>query len=117
MLNGSMIIERIENDNGTAIKFDDGTLIQCGTKYFSGLPITRPYGLTGSNDYFAQVDLVFPIAFTGINSILCTVNSPNHLVSYAGRYRRNDKFGGYVFISTSLTITIEIYWMAIGRWK
>lgn len=32
MLNDSMIIERITNSNGTAIKFEDGTMIQTGKK-------------------------------------------------------------------------------------
>lgn len=40
MFNGSMIIEKIENDNGTAIKFEDGTMICYGKRTFTVTNLT-----------------------------------------------------------------------------
>lgn len=92
-------------------------MVQYGIVDLQNIPITKGYALSGSNDYYNSIDITFPEQFKSIMSIVCTVNSPNHLVNVAMRNRTNQICGCFVFCSTPVTISIEVHYIAIGRWK
>lgn len=109
MINGSMIIEKITNDNGTAIKFEDGTMIYYGkiTKNVSpgqnDTPFTLPASFSNTNymvsysksaePYFTEYELAIKKMETNKITIAC--------------------FG----MANTPSININLYVMAIGNWK
>ena len=112
------IIERIENENGTAIKYADGTMIQYGT-YDTGLTdFTTQFGSVFYANVYSTID--FPLDFIDIPAI--TINQE------LGGYLGGNTLGGlptktnfrvYLYIAQSgvLTRNAIIYWQAIGKWK
>ena len=77
MLNGSMIIEKITNSNGTAIKFEDGTMIYYGKISKQVSP--------GDND----TPITLPASFSNTNYI---VNCSRSAGSYFTEYKLGKNF-------------------------
>lgn len=75
MINGSMIIEKITNSNGTAIKFEDGTMIAFMKHLLSASSYS--YSLWANGTYYSDVNInhYYPVPFNSIYSI--TVSSMN----------------------------------------
>ena len=117
MLNGSMIIEKITNSNGTAIKFEDGTMIQTGKKAWTG---KRNFSWKGW--YLTDpVDIPFATEFVSLYSCTCNAytnkdhaiiiitNSAPDLTKIPHMYVGND--------SSSNSAYQEVHYIAIGTWK
>lgn len=109
MLNGSMIIEKITNSNGTAIKFEDGTMIYYGKISKQVSP--------GDND----TPITLPASFSNTNYI---VNCSRAAVSYFTEYElaikkmETNKITVACFGMANIpSINITLYVMAIGTWK
>lgn len=117
MLNGSMIIEKITNSNGTAIKFEDGTMIQTGKKAWTG---KRNFSWKGW--YLTDpVDIPFATEFVSLNSCTCNaysndtiatiiiVNKAPDLTKIPHMYVGSD--------ASSDSAYQEVHYIAIGTWK
>ena len=109
MINGSMIIEKITNDNGTAIKFEDGTMICYGS-------IT-----TQNNSY---VSFNFPKAFISIPSLTLTcVTSDDTFVKVAVAKNLEKTGVAVACMYARLGQSFEAFgeefvkYIAIGNWK
>lgn len=118
-LNSINIIESGSNENGTYIKFADGTMICTGTKSFTG---EADYTEDGSIYYKDVGEYTFPIEF--IETPIVNVTNVNN------NYTRHIWIGGIANVSTSKIEHIIIcnHWnatdgggklhvQAIGKWK
>ena len=109
MLNGSMIVEKITNSNGTAIKFEDGTMIY--------------YGKISKNVSPRDNDTIFnlPANFLNNNYIaICSRSAPPYFTEYeiAIRKMETNKITIACFgMDNAPSINITLYVMAIGTWK
>ena len=108
----NMEIERIENENGTAIKFPDGTMIQWGRKTLRNVEFAQTGGIYYSQSQvfsFPQVFIQNPsISISGTTSNMCWIGNST---SYT------EQFTFVVLHSIETTRTVLIEWQAIGRWK
>lgn len=114
MFNGSMIIEKIENDNGTAIKFEDGTMICYGKRTFT---VTNNNHL-GQLYYGGSLNLgKYPETFIEEPVTNLTIKGNMAVAEYA--YGGVSSIGSiYVFNATSRTNQTEIVnFIAFGKWK
>lgn len=102
-------IETITNENGTAIKFSDGTMI-C-TKTISGTCTTVPWGAIF---YYSIGWTDWPVIFKTIQSV--HANSVSELYWCSASY---DTYGAYtrLFRPTEATDPYSVCLTAIGRWK
>lgn len=111
----NMEIEKIENENGTAIKFADGTMICTGT---GQCPASA-----------GHTDITFPASFVDMNYVM----SANH------KYTSGSQFGGSYQLRNNTTAQItsvnsayiysylndgniadyprNVQYIAIGKWK
>lgn len=111
----NMEIERIENENGTAIKFADGTMICTGT---GQCPASA-----------GHTDITFPASFVDMNYVM----SANH------KYTSGSNYGGstqlrnitnpqavnntlayiysYQYDGSIANYIRNVQYVAIGRWK
>lgn len=105
----NMEIERIENSNGTAIKYPDGTMICYGTA------LNNSNGLVAAhypaNFIEAPTQQQATVAYNNY-----TTNNPVYVVTqpgvgFANIYCR--KMDGTVETNTN----VKINWFVIGRWK
>lgn len=112
-----MIIEKITNDNGTAIKFEDGTMIQTGKKAWTG---KRNFSWNG---YYLTdpVDIPFATEFTSLYSCTCNAYSDNNsaTIMVMNKFPDLTKIPHmYVGSDISKDITYqEVHYIAIGTWK
>lgn len=112
------IIESGSNDNGSYIKFADGTLLQYGVFDTNERDFTTEFGSVFYNNSYFGIN--FPLEF--INVPIITVNEE------LGGYLGGNILGGlptksnfrvclYTAKSATLTRNAIIYWQAIGKWK
>lgn len=110
------IIERIENENGTAIKYADGTMIQYGT-YDTGLTdFTTEFGSVFYNQSYSTIN--FPLAFVDVPSIVINQELGGYLGgSTLGGRPTKTGFRVYLYIAQSgvLNRNATIYWQAIRK--
>ena len=106
-------IEQITNNSGTGYcKMPDGTLIQWGNTTVSATPNAD-----------TNVDVTFPVAFVDTSyNLSCEI--VGYYRSYAGSYydywvinRTTTKGTLRICNSGTLTPSIPLSWLAIGRWK
>lgn len=109
MLNGSMIIEKITNSNGTAIKFEDGTMIYYGkiSKRVSpgdnDTPFTLPASFSNTN-YIVSCSRAAASYFTEYELAIGKTETNKITISCFGRVN-----------TPSIDFTILV--IAIGTWK
>ncbi len=110
--NKKIEIEKIINENGTAIKFSDGTMIQRGT-------------VNCNSSGYGQVN--FPVAFSSADVIM----TANNIYNQSGEMgailtiQSDTKTVGIVYFwkyvdgnITPITNTaVGANWIAIGKWK
>ena len=108
-------IKRIENENGTAIKFSDGTMICTGTKQ-----------CLANSGY---VEIVLPESFANDNYVMITNHKYTSGSQFGGSYQlRNNTAGqiisvnsGYIYSylndGTIADYPRNVQYIAIGRWK
>ena len=114
----NMEIERIENENGTAIKYADGTMIEYGT-YDTGLTdFTTEFGSVFYNQSYSTIK--FPLAFVDVPSIVINQELGGYLGGNTlGGLPTKTNFKVYLYTAKSAVLNrnATIYWQAIGRWK
>lgn len=108
-----MIIERIENDNGTAIKFDDGTMICYGfiQQTFTASDLYNFCNRT------SKITINFPLSF--IQKPIVTISSRSFGIfgiNLSVPTTSYIEFYGYLPKEYNVT-TIMVNYIAIGRWK
>lgn len=126
----NMEIERIENENGTAIKFPDGTMIQWGNKSFTG-------SVSGNTGSYTTVTFPQPFSDNKISISYTPIYSGSYaqgitlyvILTGSIKYGEGSRFTGdtvYRRLShtTDTTELSELFatdlsfnWHAIGRWK
>ena len=101
--------ETITNENGTAIKFGDGTMICYGTATngSSGY-VAAHYPAEFVKPPFSQQATVAYSAYTASNPMYVITQAGN---GFANIYCR--KMDGTIETNT----TVKINWLVIGRWK
>lgn len=104
-----MIIEKITNSNGTAIKFEDGTMIYYGKISKRVSP--------GDNDTL----FTLPASFSNTNYIVsCSRSAESYFTEYelAIKKMETNKITVACFGMANIpSINITLYVMAIGTWK
>lgn len=108
------IVEKIENNNGTAIKYADGTMICYGNVSVN---------VSGGGDYYQlfnrtnEITINFPSVFK--NNIIALVNSQNFGVFstiISSIYESGLTFRG--FYSPQVTFSsMRVNYIAIGKWR
>ena len=126
----NMEIERIENENGTAIKFPDGTMIQWGSKSFVGAETgnTGSYAIVTFPQAFA--DNKFSVSYSPLYSpnyaneiTLFTVLTGSHVYGIGSNstqdtvYRRLSHTTDTTELSKLYATNLSFNWQAIGKWK
>lgn len=111
-----VIYEKIENKNGIAIKYADGTMICYGN-------IT--VNVTGGHDYYQlfnvtnQTSITFPASYANTDNLSCLVNSQQFGVfsTIIGSINESGlTFRG--FYSPQVTFTsMHVNYIAIGKWR
>lgn len=113
-------IKRIENENGTAIKYNDGTMLQYGIYDTESIGITTQYGAGFYDGKTHQIN--FPVTFTRVDNIsvsgMLEGNIGGATIGPLTQIN-NSSFKAFIFAIRSYegTKNIKIHWQAIGRWK
>lgn len=112
-------IEKITNENGTAIKFPDGTMIQYGVFDTNKRDFTTEFGSVFYNNSYSTIN--FPLSFIEAPESV-TINQ--ELGGYLGGSSlaglptaSNMRVFLYIAKSGVLNRNAMIYWQAIGKWK
>lgn len=113
------IIESGSNDNGSWIKFGDGTLIQYGS-IKKNVSITTA---SSSGKYYYQddINIILPTSFVDGNYFSNVISVSNQNGSQNVYSVRNKKQSKFDFCLSSLISFSSndntFWWIAIGRWK
>lgn len=114
------IIESGKNENGSWIKFPDGTMICKNTKQFS----VSTQSTLGSNLYYGNIQNVgtFPIEFIERPDINFNVHNGSNIFAiqpFDFNSVTTTSAGGVYPISTANVNNVSIYisYIAIGKWK
>lgn len=113
------IIESGSNDNGSWIKFGDGTLIQYGS-IKKNVSITT---LSNSGKYYYQddINIILPTSFVDGNYFSNVISFSNQNGSQNVYSVRNKKQSKFDFCLSSLISFSSndntFWWIATGRWK
>ena len=113
------IIESGSNDNGSWIKYSDGTMIQYGS-IKKNVSITT---LSNSGKYYYQddINIILPTSFVDGNyfSNVISVNNQNGSQNvYSVRNKKQSKFDFCLSSLISFSSNDNTFWwIAIGRWK
>ena len=112
----NMEIERIENSNGTAIKFPDGTMICTLDITVTDQAINNSYG-----DIFAGTrNWNYPVAFIEKPIVSCGMFKWGTSFSWGGVTgigNTSATLVGYDLFSRTTGTNVNISVIAIGRWK
>lgn len=110
-----IVTERVENENGTALKFSDGTMICYGNKSFPNLNFDTQYG----NIYHANTQtLTFAQSFTNIPSVeVMPVSFGGGIGGVSGTGIDARKIEVYIWHAIEYTLSVTVSYIAIGRWK
>lgn len=106
------IVDSGSNANGNYIKYEDGSMICYGT-YTNTINITSQY----EGIYYGNIgDITFPIEFFAKPLIYTQTNLAGGGFTYYGFNKTN--FSGFVWkIQSKSSANVEMYWLAIGKWK
>ena len=108
----NMEIERIENSNGTAIKYPDGTMICYGRKSISNVEFSP----AGAIYYSATQTITYPAQFIETPSTNISCRTSN--TAWAGNIISNNNNCTFnILHSINVTRSVSIEWISIGRWK
>ncbi len=113
--NCESIIEIIEKENGTAIKFSDGTMICKGKKTYPEEAFIK-----NENVYYRQVSgVTFPVPFieAPIPSAQIVMGNIGAVAIGGGDVTPTQIYGFNVISAVAQARGIVLYWTAIGRWK
>ena len=112
----NMEIERIENSNGTAIKYPDGRLICTLNITVTDQAISNAYG----NVFTGIRDWTYPVPFVEKPAVACGMFKYGTSASWGGVSGIGNisaSLIGYDFYSRSSGTSVHISAIAIGRWK
>lgn len=122
-IDGKNIVESGENDNGSWIKYYDGTMICMQTLILEDAPVSTEWG----NLYVYAEDSdnwhEFPQEFTKVDYFSLEIgNMIEYNGFWLGDYGRRkielDRWQGFCLIRpTSATVSAELNVLAIGKWK
>lgn len=112
------IVESGSNDNGSWIKFSDGTMICRGVVTTGNVT----FAAWGSLYQYEVPSVSFPLSFIDVPHIDFTSNNPSNEYNYcleAGTYKTTKSETGIMRVARPLATTgrIQIKWTAIGKWK
>ena len=112
------IVESGNNDNGSWVKFSDGTMICRGVVTTGDVSFTA----WGSLYQYEVPSVSFPLNFIDVPHIDFTSNNPSNVYNYgleAGTYQTTTSETGIMRVARPLATTgkIQIKWTAIGKWK
>lgn len=116
MLNGSMIIERIENENGRALKFEDGTMI-CYTSKDYSFKFSAQWGVLYETPNFNLGNT--PFSFILPPFVVGCISRGAGFIEYI-RGMTTQNYGDCCVArpkTDSIEIEFSIDIIAIGRWK
>ena len=113
--NLNAIVESGSNTNGSYVKYQDGTILQCGTKEISenasNGSITYPIAFIDTNYYiFANQKYTSGSGYGGSTQLKC-VSTPQGTSTTAG-YIYNVYGDG-----TTPNFKRQVNWFAMGKWK
>lgn len=109
------IIKSGSNENGSWVKYSDGTMICRGQASLENVTFTQ--WATGLN-YSEQQSLWFPQDFIAEDDIGMSVTCRSSNFAWASNVvPTKDHFVFYIMHSTNVQRTVFITWSAIGRWK
>ena len=115
------IVTSGSNENGSYIKFDDGTMVCYGSKGFTSVTPTLAsaplYYYSATFNNFAQTFISAPIVIPSVYSA-----TDNRVVSCATGFgpTNTNPYGGNplrVYLLGAAVITFSISYIAIGKWK
>ena len=111
------IIETGSNDNGTYIKFTDGTMICRATKRITG--ITTAVGSNGNVPTSAnQNGFTFPVAFIEKPEVSMSACRHSAWIGYAWTPTETETSDFVVYTNVPVSnFYIDIQYIAVGRWK
>ena len=112
----NMEIEKIENENGTAIKYADGRLICTLNITVTDQAISNAY----SNVFTGIRDWTYPVPFVEKPSITCGMFKWGTSASWGGVSgvgNTSASLIGYDFFQREAGTNVHISAIAIGRWK
>lgn len=107
-------IETITNENGTAIKFSDGTMICRGSKNYD----SATFAQLGGVYYRVLTGITFPVPFIEQPVPTASMNMGNvgSITTSGGTTATG--IGGFSVISANAQArAITVFWTATGRWK
>lgn len=113
------IIESGSNDNGSWIKYSDGTMIQYGS-IKKNVSITT---LSNSGKYYYQddINIILPINFIDSNyysNVIAVKNQNGSQNVYSVRNKTQSKFDFCLSSLISYSSNDNTFWwFAIGKWK
>lgn len=108
-------IETIENENGTAIKFSDGTMICRGQVVFKGVTFTK---IAESINYSEQQTISFPQEFISDNDISISATCRTGNFAWVSNVLTTTTgFTFHIMHTTNVERDVFVTWSAIGRWK
>ena len=112
----SNVLETINNENGTALKFNDGTMICYINIFVSDQAINTPY----QSVFIGSRTWNFPVPFIEAPAVSCSLFKWGSSASW-GLVSSIDKSGttlrGMDYVSRNEGTNTRISAIAIGRWK
>ncbi|MNJ40968.1 hypothetical protein D3C77_358730 [compost metagenome] len=110
------IIESGSNAAGSYIKFANGTLICLRSDSYASVAITSPNGYVFVGPYIAGP--AFAAEFIGVPFTTCMITGGTGLVWWTGGViaSKTNFHGLYPLHTTSFTTSMDVKWLAIGRW-
>lgn len=115
-LAGKIIEESGSNDDGSYIKFADGTMVCFGLGNDS-------YGVSPSSsadDLYASItdDVPYSLPFEGLPMVYCSPRQhSSYQLSWVSLRSRMSYASRYYIVSVSSSPTIQIIYFAVGNWK
>ena len=116
--NKGYIVESGSNNNGSYVKFSDGTMICRNSLRFYEIPLTTASGVFFNGVVENQV--VFPHAFIDIPEVIMnTIGSTDyHYCFISGAIKAKTGIPSITFSRTnSVQANIALNYIAIGKWK
>lgn len=111
---GKSVTKKIKNSNGTAVLFDDGTMICYGNVYSTNISWS-----TWGSIYSSTMSYTFPLGFVTFPVVICSVaGGVGTGNGWTGRPSHTTTGGTVeIYRSTTYGNTMSIDYIAIGNWK
>lgn len=119
MLNGSLIAEKIQTEEQTIIKYEDGTMVISGRHYFGLTDITVQYAASGATagTFYLANNIIFDEEFIEAPNLVVTLMTPGHLLTANIQTIYKNKSNILFWSTRKGKFDITCYFLAIGRWK